>query len=187
MVRIYWPKGGHIKPLTGQNVERKVSVSIFRRAAKTIPFRVGLFALAIQLISGADDAHAAACPSGAKARLEISVSNVRAAKGDITITVYPDDKERFLARGGKLSRLRIKAEMPVTVACLSVPGPGTYAIAIYHDENGDGKFDRSMLGLPEEGYGFSNNAAVVLAPPSFDAVKFKAADGVTHVDITMRY
>src|SRR3546814_16611886 len=77
--------------------------------------------------------------------------------------------------------------MPVTVACLSVPGPGTYAIAIYHDENGDRKFDRSMLGLPEEGYGFSNNAAVVLAPPSFDAVKFKAADGVTHVDITMRY
>src|SRR3546814_7928594 len=83
-------------------------------------------------------------PSGAKTRLEISVSNVRAAKGDITITVYPDDKERFLARGGKLSRLRIKAEMPVTIACLSVPGPGTYAIAIYHDENGDRKFDRSM-------------------------------------------
>src|SRR3546814_5527219 len=85
MVRIDWPKGGHTKPLTGRNVERKVSVSIFRRAAKTIPFRVGLFALAIQLISGADDAHAAACPSGAKTRLEIFVSNVRAAKGDITI------------------------------------------------------------------------------------------------------
>lgn len=52
--------------------------------------------------------------------------------------------------------------------------PGTYAMAVIHDENMNGKLDTNWLGIPTEGYGFSNNAKGVLGarlhslPPTSD-------------------
>ncbi len=50
--------------------------------------------------------------------------------------------------------------------------PGRYAIAVIHDENMNGKLDTNWLGIPTEGYGFSNNASVLLGTPSFSAASF---------------
>jgi uncharacterized protein (DUF2141 family) len=36
--------------------------------------------------------------------------------------------------------------------------PGTYAVAAYQDANGNGRLDRTGLGLPLEPYGFSGTA-----------------------------
>jgi uncharacterized protein (DUF2141 family) len=36
--------------------------------------------------------------------------------------------------------------------------PGTYAMAVIHDENMNGKLDPNWLGIQKEGYGFSNDA-----------------------------
>lgn len=107
------------------------------------------------------------------AHIPVNVTNLRSADGFVTLTVYPDDPNRFLSSGGKLSRVRVQAVKPVTTVCLAVPGAGTYAIAVYHDENGNRKFDRTLLGLPAEGYGFSRNPAGLIAPPSFDKVSFQ--------------
>ena len=49
---------------------------------------------------------------------------------------------------------------------------GEYAIKYYHDENGNGKLDANALGIPNEPYGFSNNARAVFSPPSFEKAKF---------------
>jgi len=53
--------------------------------------------------------------------------------------------------------------------------PGAYAIAIYHDANNNRRFDKT-LGIPEEGFAFSNNARPRLSAPSFKraAVTVKA-------------
>src|SRR5262249_16993418 len=51
--------------------------------------------------------------------------------------------------------------------------PGTYAAAGFHDENGNDKFDQTLIGLPEEGYLFSNNAKPFLSAPSFDKAAVK--------------
>ena len=61
--------------------------------------------------------------------------------------------------------------------------PGTYAMAVVHDENMNGKLDTNWLGLPTEGYGFSNNARAVLSAPSFSDASF-TYDG-RNVDLTM--
>jgi len=61
--------------------------------------------------------------------------------------------------------------------------PGTYAMAVIHDENMNGKLDTNWLGIPTEGYGFSNNAKGVLGAPSFSDASFKY-DG-RNVDLTM--
>jgi len=49
---------------------------------------------------------------------------------------------------------------------------GTYAIAVIHDENMNGKLDTNWLGVPTEGYGFSNDAKGLLGAPSFSAASF---------------
>ena len=61
--------------------------------------------------------------------------------------------------------------------------PGTYAMAVVHDENMNGKLDTNWAGVPTEGYGFSNNVRGVLGAPTFAAASFKY-DG-RNVDLTM--
>ena len=45
--------------------------------------------------------------------------------------------------------------------------PGHYAIALLHDENGNGKADRALGMMPREGFGFSRDAKVRMGPPKF--------------------
>ena len=47
--------------------------------------------------------------------------------------------------------------------------PGTYAVSAMHDENGNGKLDTNLVGLPTERYGFSNDARGKLGAPDFEA------------------
>ncbi len=61
--------------------------------------------------------------------------------------------------------------------------PGTYALAVIHDENMNGKLDTGLLGIPAEGYGFSNDARAWFGAPSFSAASF-AYDGRT-LDLTI--
>jgi uncharacterized protein (DUF2141 family) len=61
--------------------------------------------------------------------------------------------------------------------------PGTYALAVIHDENSNGKLDTNWLGIPTEGYGFSNDAKGLLGAPSFSAASF-AYDG-RNLDLTI--
>jgi len=49
--------------------------------------------------------------------------------------------------------------------------PGTYALTALHDENGDGRLN-TFLGIPREGFAFSNNPRVGFGPPSFQKVRF---------------
>jgi uncharacterized protein (DUF2141 family) len=75
----------------------------------------------------------------------------------------------------------------VDVVFEEVP-PGTYALAIMHDANSNDKMDTNFIGIPKEGYTFSNNAFGRLGPPSFDDASFKVVDGQTaSVSATMKY
>ena len=49
---------------------------------------------------------------------------------------------------------------------------GDYSLAIYHDENGNGRLDRKIFGLPAEPYGFSNDVRIRFGPPSWKASRF---------------
>ncbi len=46
------------------------------------------------------------------------------------------------------------------------------AFAALHDEDGDGQLDRDLIGLPTEGYAFSNDVREPFGPPSFEAASF---------------
>ncbi len=65
--------------------------------------------------------------------------------------------------------------------------PGAYGIALLHDENNNGKADRAMGMMPKEGYGFSRDAPVRMAPPKFQDAVMQVGEGTQRVTIKMRY
>jgi uncharacterized protein (DUF2141 family) len=118
-------------------------------------------------------------------RLVVQVAGVRPATGEVAITIYPDDKRRFLAKGGKLARERVRAQGSVR-ACFWLP-QGAYAVAIYHDRDGDRDFDRTLVGLPAEGFGFSNDPETRTGLPPLSAVRFRVGPGERVMPIQMKY
>jgi uncharacterized protein (DUF2141 family) len=125
--------------------------------------------------------------NGEPTRINVAIEGLRSAKGDIVVEIYPDDAKRFLVRKAQVNSIHVKLKARSATVCLSVPKPGAYAVAVYHDENGDGEFNRTILGLPTEGFGLSNNPPVHLSAPSFPSVRFEAGEGETTVTIHMRY
>lgn len=114
--------------------------------------------------------------------IELEIAGVRSAKGAIKIDVYAPPRKHAA------KRLVPAIRGPMKVAIDDVR-PGAYAIMLYHDENGNGRLDRGgLLGMPIEGYAFSNDAPVRFGPPSFNAMKVevKAKAGL-RTSVRMRY
>ena len=65
--------------------------------------------------------------------------------------------------------------------------PGDYAIAILHDENEDGKANRVLGMAPKEGYGFSRDAPVRMAPPNWEDAVFEMGRASKRMTVRMRY
>lgn len=141
---------------------------------------------AISLLLVAQPATAACTgqPTGT-VRLDVVATDLRNGDGEVAFTVYPDDRRRFLAKGGKLLRVRVPARAPATRACFLLP-PGSYAIAQYHDENGDHNFNRTLF-VPKEGFGFSNDAPTSVGLPSLDQARFTLGANGGTVHMRMRY
>jgi uncharacterized protein (DUF2141 family) len=65
--------------------------------------------------------------------------------------------------------------------------PGTYAIAMVHDENANNKMDTGFMGLPKEGFGFSRNPAIIMGPPKFSGASFAVGAGRAETGIKVKY
>lgn len=112
----------------------------------------------------------AALPVGA-ADLTIAVSGLRSGAGDVHYGVYARP-EYFPKPEGRIAKGFVRAEAGGVTIVIRGLSPGTYAVAVYHDENGNGQFDQGLFGFPHEGYGFSNGASAFFGPPSFAKAAF---------------
>jgi uncharacterized protein (DUF2141 family) len=65
--------------------------------------------------------------------------------------------------------------------------PGKYAVVVLHDENKNEKLDRNFLGIPDEGFGFSNNPRVFMTAPSFAQATVAVTCPVTTIGVKMIY
>lgn len=120
-------------------------------------------------------------------RLYVTVTGINAAQGLIAVTLYADDPHRFLAKRGSLYVGRVPASAPTTRMCIHVPKPGTYALAVYHDADSNRKINRSALGLPREGFGFSNNPPTFFSIPSFRKTRLAVPADGTETTVKLRY
>ena len=164
-----------------------------------LPRRVRAAALALAMLSlGSAAATPLAAQPGAEPPagctgpasstwLNVVVEGVRSSNGLVAITLYADNPSKFLVRKGSLYVGRVDARAGTTRGCIFLPKPGVYAVAIYHDEDGDKSFDRTGLGLPAEGFGFSNNAATLAGLPQFKSVRLNVPKPGLTSRITLRY
>jgi len=64
---------------------------------------------------------------------------------------------------------------------------GEYAVVCLHDEDDDGALDRTLIGLPAEGVGFSSGARIRYGPPGFEEARFELAGPELELAIEMQY
>lgn len=120
----------------------------------------------------------------AQAKLEVVVSKVKSADGNIRVGIFKDEGS-FLTKAawGKV----VKAEPgKVTVVFESLPA-GTYGISAIHDENSNNELDKGMFGIPKEGYGFGNDAMGTFGPPSFEKASITIGTEPKIISIAMKY
>lgn len=114
------------------------------------------------------------------AGIEVRVSAV-GPKGKVNVAVC--DRERFLKECAYSASV---AATPgtTTVTVPNVP-PGTWAVLAYQDENGNGKLDRNLLGIPSENYGFSRDAAGRFGPPTFEQAAIEVGEATAVAPIRL--
>ena len=117
----------------------------------------------------------------------ITVTDLRSSKGVVRacMTTRADIFPRCI-KDPTAHRTVVPAGEKVEIRFTGVK-PGDYAIALLHDENDNGKADRAMGMMPKEGYGFSRDAPVKMAPPKFKDAVFKLGEGINRLAIRMRY
>lgn len=77
--------------------------------------------------------------------------------------------------------------LPTTVVTFDDVEPGTWALAVLHDENANGRLDTTLLGVPKEGIGASREATRRLGEPRFDDARFEAGAEDLHLRVAMKY
>ena len=63
---------------------------------------------------------------------------------------------------------------------------GTYAVALYHDQNDNDELDTNFLGRPQESYGFSNDARGTMGRPDFEEAAFTLSSDSLSLTITAK-
>jgi len=118
----------------------------------------------------------------------ITVDGIRNAMGQVATTIYSDNPDRFLVKNGSLYVVRTPTVAGATRFCVFLPRTGVYAIAVYHDEDNSGTLNRSgVLGLPTEGFGFSNNPPTLASLPTFKSVRLSVPRTNLATTIHLKY
>ncbi len=122
--------------------------------------------------------------------IHVEILGIRNSDGAVACALFESAEgfpRDFLRNAINIMMMKVRAEK-ARCDFLDIP-PGTYALAVIHDENLDGKLATNLMGVPTEGYGFSTDAKAVFGPPSFDAASFSYdGDGQElQLTITLKY
>ena len=122
------------------------------------------------------------CVAG-KPAVIVHVAGFKQVSGQIKVSLYGADTSRWLAKKGRISRVKMPVTGRAMDICLPVPAPGRYAIAVHHDLNANGDRDR------QDGGGYSRDPKVgLLNPkPAFDKAAFRVGTGTARVGVTLLY
>jgi uncharacterized protein (DUF2141 family) len=121
--------------------------------------------------------------------LTLRIVGAKSSKGQIAIAVF-NGEAGFPADKSKAVRTLQTGIDPQTliahVTMKNLPR-GVYAVAVFHDENMNGRLDKNVLGIPKEGYGASNNPKKSMGPPKFAEAKFQLDQPEKVLEIKLLY
>ncbi len=105
------------------------------------------------------------------ATLTVLISGLSNDKGNVRVALFSskDNYDNEIAVRKAIAEIKNRS---AKIVFQNIPF-GVYAVKFYHDENSNGKLDTNLFGMPEEDYGFSNNATGNFGPASFEDTKFE--------------
>ena len=119
--------------------------------------------------------------------IKVHIDGLQEAKGQICYSLFakskgfPDSSENTL----QAKCVPIQERSPrLTIENLHL---GTYALAVFHDLNQDGELNRNFLGIPQEGFGFSQNPQIKTSPPSFGESAIIVVGAETNLQVHLQY
>lgn len=108
--------------------------------------------------------------------LVLQVDQITKTKGVMMIALY-NSAESYKSDQNVFKGQKIAVTKNTLVVNFGDVPAGDYAIKLYQDENENGVIDKNVIGIPTEGYGFSNNGGA-MGQPSFDEAKFSVTTNV---------
>ncbi|MTI20028.1 DUF2141 domain-containing protein, partial [Fulvivirga sp. RKSG066] len=114
----------------------------------------------------------------------IVVENIKKPEGELVVAIF-DCEENYLKKEVALHKIKVKGDLKQHLTLKL--RKGVYAVAIFQDTNNNGELDKNFIGLPKEGFGFSNKSLGTFGPPSFEETKFSLAEGGAQVKVELKY
>ncbi len=124
------------------------------------------------------------------ATLTVVVEGINNQNGQICLGVYSRAKGFPMSTEDVLKSACVRPQGDTLTHKFSGLKPGTYAVAVVDDQNGDRKLNKDFLGIPKEGFGLSRNPTVSIAtgtPSFFDASFMVIPNQNTTINILMKY
>lgn len=111
--------------------------------------------------------------AGHAADLEVELQGIHSADGQVLVALHRETpRADFPSDATVVANAAAPAATDAVVVVFRGLPAGTYAVAAFHDANGDGELNANFVGMPTEGYGFSNDARGFMGPPAFDDAAF---------------
>jgi len=119
--------------------------------------------------------------------LSVHIKGLKTQKGQVLLSLFAD-AEGFPSDFRNALRAH-KVEIhtnSVLIVITNVP-PGTYALAVCHDENSDDQMNRRAFGPPKEGYAVFKPQKARFGPPKFENSAFDVSTNDLDIEITLTY
>jgi len=119
--------------------------------------------------------------------LTVDVEGLRSGTGVVQVALFrtADGYPQHVELAARTRTVSI--ELPTTVVRFDDLEPGTWALAVLHDENANGRLDTTFLGVPKEGIGASREATRRMGEPRFDDARFEVDASDLHLRVAMKY
>lgn len=144
-----------------------------------------IFALLLSILGTVCAGHLAIAQSESRTTLIIRVSGLSSGATPLRIAVFNSEKswlddasaayKTVIEGGGRVREWRVQSVQY-----------GDYAVAVFEDQNRDGKLNRDLLGIPKEPYGFSNNGRGTFGPPSWKDAKVVVTGEAMQFEIKLK-
>ena len=110
------------------------------------------------------------------ASLDVRIEGLRETKGHVLLALT-DSAEAWDGKAEVRARMRQPVAATAETIRIDDLPPGSYAVQVFHDANDNGRMDTNVVGMPVEGYGFSQNP-MVMRKATYEEARFElAADG----------
>nr|WP_297913758.1 DUF2141 domain-containing protein [uncultured Allomuricauda sp.] len=105
-------------------------------------------------------------------RLSVNVYNVPSSEGKVSAALY-DSESSFLKFEQVAASSSASAQEGMTRLEFENLPEGEYALALFHDKNGNDALDTNWLGIPKEKVAFSKGKMRAFGPPKYEDCVFR--------------